>query len=230
MSKCAPDRRRFPLSALLLAALAACGRSSSEDQAVTTPMPPGLPGVYAGSFPCSNCQAISATLWIREDGRFVLRQSYVGAVDAPDDKVYSFGLWSWDERAAEVVLQGRGPARRLAPLDTDRFELRTASAVQHVLARDPNAPPFVDSVVIEGESAIARDSATFTQCVTGLQWPIAAGRGLKDLRRQHRVQNAAHNVTLTTIEAHIETVAEGDVAHEVLVIDKVVGVKPGAGC
>jgi hypothetical protein len=71
----------------VLAALAACSRHSSDDEAATTPMPSGLPGVYAGAFPCSNCQTIAATLWIRDDGRFFLRQSYVGAAQGPDDKV-----------------------------------------------------------------------------------------------------------------------------------------------
>lgn len=217
-------------TALWLAALAGCHRHSSDQEAATTPMPPSLVGVYSGTFPCSNCKAIAATLWVRDDGRFFLRQGYVGAVDAPDDVAYSFGLWSWDERAAELVLQGRGPARRLAPLDADRLELRTASPVEHVLARDPSAPRFTDSVQLEGESTIAGDAATFTQCVTGLQWPVAAMGAFKELRRQHRVLNGSHKIALTTVEGRIVTAASGDAEREVLVIDKVVGLKPGSGC
>jgi hypothetical protein len=230
MSNHARCYRRLCVSSLLLAALTACGRRSSDDEVATTPMPSGLVGVYAGAFPCSNCQAIATTLWIRDDGRFFWRQSYVGAAEASDDKTYSFGLWSWDERAAEVVLQGRGPARRLVPLDADRLELRTASAVEHLLARDPAAPPFRDSAPLEGESTIVDKGATFTQCITGLEWPVAAAGAFKELRRQHRVQNATHKVALTTIEGHITTVTEGDTTREVLVIDKVVGLRSGAGC
>jgi hypothetical protein len=223
-------RRRLVISTLLLAALTACGRQSSEHAVATTPMPPRLPGVYGGAFPCSNCQAIAAMLWIRDDGRFFWRQSYVGSADGRDEKTYSFGLWSWDEAAGEIVLQGRGPARRLVPLDADRLELRTASAVEHVLARDPASPPFRDSALLEGESAIAGNGALFTQCVTGLQWPIAAAGALKELRRQHRVLNATHKIALTTIEGHITAVADGDATREELVIDRFVALKPGAGC
>jgi hypothetical protein len=221
---------RVVVASLMLAALAACSPQSSDDEVTTTPMPPGLPGVYAGEFPCSNCQSIAATLWIRDDGRFFWRQSYVGVVNAPDDKTYSFGLWSWDEQAGEVVLQGRGPARRLLPLDEDRLELRTASAVEHVLQRDPSSPPFRDSAPLEGESTIVGNGATFTQCVTGLEWPVAATAALKDLRRQHRVQNATHKIALTTVEGHLTTVTEGEATREVLVIDKVVALKSGTGC
>jgi hypothetical protein len=230
MSKHAPRHGKIFGASLLLAVLAACSRQSSDDEGTTKPVPPGLPGVYAGAFPCSNCESIAATLWIRDDGRFFWRQSYAGAANAPDDRTYSFGLWAWDERAGEVVLQGRGPARRLVPLDADRLELRTASPVQHRLARDPSSPPFRDSAPLEGESTIVGNGATFTQCVTGLAWPVAAAGALKELRRQHRVQNATHKIALTTIEGHLTTVTEGETTREVLVIDKVVGLKSGAGC
>jgi hypothetical protein len=108
--------------------------------------------------------------------------------------------------------------------------MRTASAVEHLLARDPSAPPFRDAVQLEGESTIVGDGATFTQCVTGLQWPVAAAGRFKELRRQHRVLNPSHKVALTTVEGRVTTAGDGDAAHEVLVIDKVVGLKPGTGC
>lgn len=222
--------RRILASTLLLAALAGCSRNSADDEVATTPMPADLAGVYAGSFPCSNCAAIAATLWVRDDGRFFLRQSYVDAADAPGSNAYSFGLWSWDEQAAELVLQGRGPARRLAPLDAGRLTLRTASTVEHVLAREPNAPPFTDSVQLDGESTIVGDGAIFTQCVTGLEWPIAPAGGFKELRRKHRVLNPARKIALTAVEGRITIVGDGDGAHEVLVIDKVVDLRPGTGC
>ena len=53
---------------------------------------------------------------------------------------------------------------------------------------------------------------------------------LEELRRQHRVLNPSHKVALTTVEGRVTTAADGDAAHEVLVIDKVIGLKPGTGC
>jgi len=222
-------KRYLLLSTALLAALTACGRDSGDDGSAMTPMPPGLPGVYAGSFPCSNCESIAATLWLRDDDRFVLRQTYVGGA-SPADNAYSFGRWSWDEHAAELVLQGRGPERRLAPLDAERLEMRSASPIDHVLTRDPSAPSFTDRVQIDGESVVAENGATFTQCVSGLVLPIADAGAFKELRRQQRVLNPRHKVAVTEVEAHITTVSSGESSHEVLVIDKVIKLKPGKGC
>ena len=55
--------------ALLTALLGGCG-GKAADGPTLTPQPATLVGVYAGRFPCSNCAAIEATLWLRPDGRF----------------------------------------------------------------------------------------------------------------------------------------------------------------
>jgi hypothetical protein len=219
---------------LLTLALAAggCSKPLPVEQATTFPEPPGLTGVYDGSFPCDNCKEIAATLWLRDDGRFFFRQNIVLETGKKDTSSYSFGLWTWDENSAEIVLAGRGPDRRLGQLDAERLQLRTASAIEHVLARNASAPPFEDRVQLEGESAVAENgAATFTQCVTGLQFPIAEVAAYKELRRQHRALNRVRKVALTTVEAHFKKVTANQSTREWLVVDKVVGnIKPGTAC
>jgi hypothetical protein len=223
--------QRFLLvTALLSASLAGCGRKESSDEPALTPLPPDLAGVYAGSFPCSNCKAISATLWIRADARFFLRQTYQGDDGKGEDTSYAFGRWSWDEKSAELVLHSHGPDRRFNRLDGERLEqvAAVASAAKGVLTRDLNAPAFTDRVRLDGESAMTEHSATFTQCVTGLELAIANNDSLKELRRLHRNLNPTHKVTLTAVDAHI--VAAGAATREQLVIDRVIAIKPGSGC
>ena len=226
--------RRTQLLALALALSSAsgCSRHSTDEQQTTFPMPDNLVGVYGGSFPCGNCKEIAATLWLRSDDRFFLRQSIVVESGATESSSYSFGQWRWDESAAEIVLSGRGPERRLGQLDAERLQLRTASPTEHVLTRDASAPPFADRVLLEGESAVVdKGGATFVQCVTGLELPIAEAGAYKELRRQHRVLNPRHKVAFTTVEAHIAYVAAGDATREMLVLDKLVEpIKPGKGC
>ncbi len=223
--------RCFPLLVLALAAAGGCSKRAADERPAVFPMPAALAGVYDGSFPCANCKEIAATLWLRGDDRFFLRQSIVVESGATESSSYSFGRWHWDETSAEVVLSGRGPDRRLAHLDADRLELRTASPVEHVLVRDAANPPFEDRVQLEGESAVAEGVATFVQCVTGLQLPIAEAGAFKELRRQHRRLNPNRKVALTIVEAHITNVAAGDSTREVLVVDKVVEpIKPGKSC
>ena len=219
-------RRLRAFTLLACALLLGCHRGGSNDGPAMTPLPADLAGVYAASFPCSNCKEIAATLWLRADERFFLRQSYVSDGGTPDDASYGFGLWSWDERAAEIVLRGHGPDRRLKHLDADRLEWLGNAAAKIAFMRDPSAPAFSDKVVFEGESEVGDRDATFTQCITGLELPIADAGAVKELRRQHRVLNPAHKIALTTVDAHIVDTSSG----EQLVIDKVIKLKPGAGC
>lgn len=214
-----------------MAAVGGCSRHSAVEQPTTFPKPAGLTGVYDGSFPCANCKEIAATLWLRDDDRFFLRQSIVLESGAKDSSSYSFGHWSWDESSAEIVLSGRGPERRLAQLDAERLQLRTASAIEHVLARNASAPPFEDRVQLDGESTAATNGVTFVQCVTGLQFRIAEVGAYKELRRQHRTLNPSHKVALTTVEAHLKNVTAGEATREWLVVDKIVDrIKPGKSC
>ena len=150
----------------------------------------------------------------------------MGDEGTADDASYAFGLWSWDEHAAELVLRGRGPDRRLKRLDADRLEWLGNTAAKIAFNREPSAPTFSDKLVFDGESVVSDHDATFTQCITGLELRIADAGALKELRRQHRVLNPAHKIAFTTVDAHIVDSGSG----EQLVIDKVIKLKPGAGC
>jgi len=224
-------RRYLLCAALLCAALAGCGRNGSSAGPTPTPLPPNLPGVYAGSVACSNCNAIAATLWLRADKRFFLRQRYLGNDGAARDASYGFGRWSWDERAAELVLRSRGPERRFKRLDGERLEqLATSAAVKSLFTRDPRAPAFTDRVRFEGEAELTERGATFKQCDTGLELPIVTGGGLTELRRMSRALSASQAAPLAAVDGHIVLGSLGGAKREQLVIDKVITIKPGSGC
>jgi hypothetical protein len=162
-----------------------------------------------------------------------LRQRFIDGADAgsvPHDSstTYGLGRWSWDELAAEAVLRGRGPARRLAVRDDDRLELLVASPLEHLLERDSTAAPFGDRLVLDGESAVTEQGATFKECVTGLTFTVADAGAYRELRRQHRRMNARGKVALTTVEGHLAT--EASTQSERLVVDRFVAIKPGTGC
>jgi hypothetical protein len=211
---------------LVSCSLLGCGLGSKEAEDAMTPQPPGLPGVYAGEFPCSNCDSIGATLWLREDGRFFLRQRYVGGEDAGPSS-YALGRWHWDEGAAQLVLTSPGPERRFTPDSEQRLRLQTVSPTPYVLARDVAAPVFADRVRLDGDSVIVDRAAAFTECLTGLRFDVVETSGYKELRRQHRLLNSRGAAALTTVEGHLKI---GDDGRELLVIDRVIGLKPGAHC
>jgi hypothetical protein len=218
----------------LLALLGACGRDAAETIEPRTPLPPTVAGVYAGQLPCSNCARIEATLWLRPDARFFLRQRLVGDASAPapqaPETTYSFGRWSWDEVAAELVLRGAGPERRLIVRDELKLELRVPSPIPHLLSRDASAPRFGDRVTLDGESAVSENGATFKECLTGLTLPVADAGAYRELRRQHRRLNPRGKVALTTIEGHLVTTEKASTTSERLVVDRFITMKPGEGC
>jgi len=230
--------QRLLLSLLvpLTAALGGCGGASDDAGPAPTPMPTTLAGTYTGQFPCSNCTAIEATLWLRADGRFFLRQRFTD--EDPDDEAaasgpsatYSLGRWAWDEVAAEAVLRSVGPERRLNVVDADRLKLHVSSPLEHVLARDATVPPFGDRVLLDGESAVTERGATFKECLTGLTFVVSESGLYNELRRQHRRMNPKGRVAVTTIEGHLITVTRAATTSEQLVVDRFVTMKPGTPC
>jgi hypothetical protein len=226
---------RLPLILALAALLSGCGRDSGDTVEPRTPMPATLAGVYTGDLPCSNCAAIDASLWLRPDGRYFFRQrlrddAASTAAAPPPSTIYGLGRWSWDEVAAEVVLRGAGPERRLTVRDEHHLQLRVPSPVEHVLARDAAAPHFRDRVTLDGESAVTENGATFKECLTGLALPVADAGAYRELRRQHRRMNPRGKIALTTVEAHLVATGEESTTSERLVVDQFITMKPGQGC
>jgi copper homeostasis protein (lipoprotein) len=227
--------RRLPTMIALAVLLSSCARDTASDVKPRTALPPTLAGVYFGELPCSNCATIEATLWLRPDGRFFFRQHLrdEAASSAPAHAAtttYGLGRWAWDEVAAEAVLRGAGPERRLVVRDEQHLQLRVPSPAPHVLARDPVAPPFADRVTLDGESAVTVNGATFTECLTGLVLPVADAGAYRELRRQHRRLNPPGKVALTTVEAHLVTIEKESTTTERLVVDRFIALKPGKGC
>jgi hypothetical protein len=229
-------RRLTAILALLAALQGGCSRDSEEKAAEPrTPMPLGLIGVYAGEFPCSNCAKIDATLWLRPDGRFFLRQRFVddetsaGKKPQTPSAIYGLGRWSWDDIAAQLVLRGAGPERRLTVRDTEHLQLRVTSPTEHILARDHGEPDFRDRITLDGESAVTATGATFKECLTGLELPVVVDAGAyRQLRHYHRTMNARGKIALTVVEGHL--VPAGSTTSERLVVDAFISIKPGTGC
>jgi hypothetical protein len=228
-------RRLTAILALLAALQSGCGSDSAQKIEPRTPMPAGVAGVYAGEFPCSNCAKIEATLWLRPDGRFFLRQRFVDDAESSTGKpqtpssTYGLGRWSWDDLAAQLVLRGAGPERHLTVRDAEHLELRVTSPTAHILARDHHESDFTDRITLDGESAVSANGATFKECLTGLELPVVVDAGAyRQLRHYHRTMNARGKIALTVVEGHL--VPRGSATSERLVVDAFISIKPGTGC
>ena len=231
-------RRPIFILALLAALQAGCDRDVQEKTEPRTQMPTDIAGVYAGEFPCSNCAAIEATLWLRPDGRFFLRQRFTddtenatGTKPRAPAATYGLGRWVWDDTAAEIVLHGGGPEKRLVVSDSEHLGLRAASLTPIVMLRDRNEPAFSDRITLKGESALTDKGATFRECLTGLVLPVVVDAGAwRQLRHHHRTMNGSGKVALTILEGHVVGGGDGATTSERLVVDQFISLKPGTGC
>jgi len=211
-------------------------RGDDASRVELTPMPDGLPGVYSGEFPCPICDGIAATLWLRQDDRFFLKQTYLGgepgagdAVEITQTSAYTLGRWRWDEQAAQIVLEAP-VQRRLSRIDEQSLQLESASTADHVLTRDAATPPFSDRVRMDGESAIVDGNGVFKECLTGLSVPMVKNSAFSELRKQHRTLNPRDQVTRTEIEGRFISVNLNGVVTEMLIVDHVLKLLPGTGC
>jgi hypothetical protein len=231
-------RRPIFILVLLAALQAGCDRDVQEKTEPRAQMPTRIAGVYAGEFPCSNCAAIEATLWLRPDGRFFLRQRFTDDAESSNGTkprapaaTYGLGRWVWDDIAAELVLHGGGPERRLVVSDSEHLGLRAASPTPIVLLRDRNEPAFSDRITLNGESALTDKGATFKECLTGLVLPVVVDAGQwRQLRHHHRTMNGSGKVALTILEGHLVGGGDGATTSERLVVDQFISLKPGTGC
>ena len=216
------------LSGFGLAAALALSGCSPEEQPVAPPPPPvdesAVPGVYGGTFPCSDCPGVAHRLWLRTDGVFFLRQIYLEAESDESAPFYALGRWRVDPATQLLMLEGDGPPRRFNVNDADTLEFQTSSRPAHILRRDPDGTSFADLITVEGDYTPGK-TQYFAECKTGLRYPIANSKEARKLRRQYRSMPRGQAI-LAVLETHLETSEES----QLWVVDRIVSLKPDERC
>ncbi len=146
----------------------AAGRSANA-----LPTPLSLPASFAGALPCADCPGILQTLTLRGDGLYRLRRVYQ---EKPNGLFAEAGGWKITDN---VLRLNNGTETSLfAILDNDTLrQLDTAgqpikSPADLDLRRNSEVDPLNDSVQWYGEFQYMADAATFTECASGLSWPV----------------------------------------------------------
>lgn len=188
-----------------------------------------LPGVYSGVFPCDGCPGIDATLWLRPDGRFFFRQRYPPNETRESLDAYSLGRWSsnsGDDYAIE--LRGAGPRRIFDHPDRDTLVMRTDSALEHRLTRDPTSTDFSATIRMAGMMRMRGGSAAFTECLTGLVAPVSKGGDFARFRHQYRSAGGQGKPTYVELEGRYSWSDNGAVKS--LTIERFITVKANGAC
>lgn len=212
--------------AVALVLLAACsGDPDTAPAPAAPPVDPPPPGVYAGTFPCDDCPGIEVTLWLREDGRYFLRQQYLPTAAREGGTFYSLGHWTWRGDAERLALAGGGPERLFAREGEDDLSMQTTTGLPHRLSRLAEAPAFSDTLSLEGEFDLASGEPRFRECRTGLVWPVNKTADYRRLRHQYGTLPRG-SAAFVNAEARLAATDAG----ETLVIVKLIRVEEGRRC
>lgn len=222
-------------------ALAGCvAAPQSQAPATASFAAPATPASYTGDLPCADCTGIRTTLNLREDGTFLLRQTYVDGPAAGNPDRYDLGRWDFRPETGVLTLSGgsdtprrfavRDPAT-LRQLDTQGRPIE--SRLNHELRRTAEPYPFNDTMPLRGLYRYMADAASLEECLTGKRFPVVAvGDNLNLERAYLAAQSAPGAPVLITLAGHFE-VREGMEAGrstEHVIVDRFERAWPGASC
>ncbi|HEX5476386.1 MAG TPA: hypothetical protein VFX09_00850 [Burkholderiales bacterium] len=208
-------------SGVLLLALAACAQappkapeSSPASRPVVAPLP-ALPATYGGASDCAGCAAV--TLQLRPDGAFLLRER-LGPSEFAD-----FGRWRRLPDGTLELQGSREAKRRYAPRPDGSLEVLEGPGER--LRREAAAQPIRGPFRMVG----LYDGRSFTDCSTGLAWPLDESRAGAELMRAYRASpaGAAGRPALVSIDARLEN--EGTPQEEIRV-QRIPAVLSGSAC
>jgi uncharacterized lipoprotein YbaY/heat shock protein HslJ/uncharacterized lipoprotein NlpE involved in copper resistance len=192
-----------------------------------------LPATYSGTTPCADCPGIEQTLTLRSDGLYRLRRIYQ---DRPGASFAELGRWAADGKqlslnsGSETQLFELNDGETLRQLD--RLGQPIDSSANLDLRRSVQVDPITESLQWRGEFRYMADAATFTDCASGVRWPVAmTGDYLTVERKYLKNRNIPGAPLIVTFTGRLEQrpAIEGSL-NEQMVIEKFSSSQPKANC
>jgi uncharacterized lipoprotein YbaY/heat shock protein HslJ/uncharacterized lipoprotein NlpE involved in copper resistance len=194
-----------------------------------------LPATFAGVMPCADCAGVAQTLTLRADGLYRLRRTYL---DKPDGPFVELGRWRADESGTRLALRSGSETLLFEVKDhatlrlLDRLGQPIASKANLDLRRTVQVEPISELLRWRGEFRYLADAATFTDCASGLRWPVAMTADYLTMERNYlKSRSAPTKSLLVSFEGRLEVrpSMEGP-PREQMVVDRFGGSQPGATC
>lgn len=225
-------------------AITGAGKGVATGLAPTQP-PFALPASFAGVLPCADCAGLAQTLTLRPDGLYRMRSVYLGK---SGPALSEQGRWMAEAGGQKLVLQStagqqmwavnpatQGKARAAEPslrlLDQQGQPI--ASKLNYDLRRTAKVDEITEPLKWQGEFVYMADAARFTDCVSGLSWPVAMGGDFPNLQRSYgQFAKAPGAPMLVKLEGRLlKTAGMDDQQREHLQLDKFVAAdSSGARC
>jgi heat shock protein HslJ/uncharacterized lipoprotein NlpE involved in copper resistance len=194
------------------------------------------PATFRGDLPCADCEAVRWHLDLYAGQGYGLRREWVGR-DVDKDEV---GTWRFDSLRTVLVLEGGnemplefevlGPGR-LRLIDT--LGAHIESKLPYELVSDGRFEPTPLTLFLGGEFTYMADAAGFTECMTGLRYPVAMEGDFVQLERAYLAAVSQPGAPLyVTFEGSLldRPRMEGEGTERTVVVDRFVNVWPGERC
>lgn len=170
--------------------------------------------------PCADCEGIETSLFLEEDGSWVMNEHYLGG-KGEASSFASYGNWArtadklvlTDSKGDKRYYRAKGEALEMLDLEGNPIVSSLNYTLEPVQASLPATPMAMRGIYEKGANG-----ATFTDCATGKRIIVA--------RNEHLPQGSASNPVLLEMEGHFARQAEG----KTLVMDNSGRFEPNKVC
>jgi copper homeostasis protein (lipoprotein) len=195
---------------------------------------------YRGLLPCADCSGIETSLFLAEDGTYVLQEHYTGdekpTDTAAETRVFAtYGRWA--RTADKLVLTSREGEKRyfraheksLEMLDRNGTPISSAFnyTLQSVTAQLPATP-----MTMSGMFRQQAGNAMFHDCTTGKTYPVAHQTDLERAFRKVRGDDQEAEPVFLTLAGHyaLQPDTRSGEPTRTLVPDSTLQFSPGKKC
>lgn len=150
-----------------------------------------LPASFSGVLPCADCPGIRHHLDVWPDGGYALQLTYIDR----DTVIETMGRWHVDPTRSALVLTGAEPTEwQILPQNRLRLLDRDGNPIDSDLPYELDGgtlAPFDFSGPMSGEFVYFADAALFTECLTGVRFPVVMEGDYLALERAYLDQRDA---------------------------------------
>jgi uncharacterized lipoprotein YbaY/heat shock protein HslJ/uncharacterized lipoprotein NlpE involved in copper resistance len=192
-----------------------------------------LPATFIGITPCADCPGIEQTLTLRSDGLYGLRRLYQDKAGRP---LVEHGRWIVE--AKRLSLNSNSGTQLFEITDDktlrqlDRAGQPIQSSANLELRRAAQVDPIGEPSQWHGEFRYMADAATFTDCTSGVRWPVAMTKDYLAAERSYlKSRNVPGAPLVVNFKGRLEQRSgiEGAIVEQ-MVIEKYGSPQPGVTC
>lgn len=220
----------FSLGAL---SLFGCHRAFHAQEQALQPMAQS----YRGLLPCADCSGIDTSLFLAEDGTYVLQERYTGEESRDTEKRVFAAYGRWARTADKLVLTSRDGEKRYFRAHEKSLEMLDrngtpiSSAFNYTL-QPVTAPLPVTPMTMSGMFRQQAGKAIFHDCTTDKSYPVEHQTDLERAFRKLRGDDQEAEPVFLTLEGHyvLQPAVSGGEPQRALVPDSSPQFRPGKRC